>query len=308
MENHYKSALDKIKLSEVQKNRAKRLFYGEKEERRNVMRAKSLFKGVAATAAGLAIVIAANAVIPIAQNNHGGASDHSVVSDVNRILASVADNYFTVTAYAKELTETGKVYPNDAVSLSYALCGDEKDGISFAFEFPVECKGENIDTITYAIREGAFQVSSEKGKSVVIDGEKVEKELNVPGIEAGAVEEGKGEWLQYKSFTVDYDTQTNEKTRINVVDTSDVWSREKFAEYKKMEYDIVGSSIEQKKEVCDFLTKNLGITCTVKYKDGSTETKDIVVSNEVTKLSDVLGKKERGAKNEKIVAKYFSIR
>ena len=53
---------------------------------------KNPSKNALLTAAGLAIVIAANAVIPIAQNNHGGASDHSVVSDVNRILASVADN------------------------------------------------------------------------------------------------------------------------------------------------------------------------------------------------------------------------
>lgn len=34
--------------------------------------------------------------------------------------------------------------------------------------FDIPYKQENIDTITYAIKEGAFQISSAKGKSVVV--------------------------------------------------------------------------------------------------------------------------------------------
>ena len=82
MESHYKSALDKIKLSEFQKDRAKHLFYEVDEERRNHMRARSLLKPVAAVAAGLAIVVAANIAIPMlqSQSNPGDVSSHTAIS------------------------------------------------------------------------------------------------------------------------------------------------------------------------------------------------------------------------------------
>lgn len=309
MENHYKSALDKIKLSKSQRDRAKCLFYEanmDYEERRNHMRIKSLFKPMAAVAAGLAIVVAANLAIPVLHNNYGNVSDDAS-SGANNVLASVAENYFTVTAYAKELTKTGKVYSDDYRSQGYAICSadNDKKGISFAFDFPVECEGENIDTITYAIERGAFQISNPEGQSIVSEGEELERKLNVPGRVAGGIKHE--QCTQYKSFTVSYENQTNDKTCIDIVDTSSAWSSERRAAYEKFGYSIIDSSLKKEKEVCDFLVEDMGITCTVKYKDGTTETKNILVSNEIAKLSETVDENIPAEEDEDAVVRYFSI-
>lgn len=304
MENHYKSALDKIQLKDSQKNKAKALFYEAERERNKKMGVKSIFKRAAAVAASLAIIVAAGAGIPKLQHNNKEITGGAIMP---------TDNHFSVTAYAQELTKTGKVYPNNYASLGYAICGSEnyKDNISFAFDFPIECKGKNIDTITYAIKNGAFQISNPKGKSVVIDGEKPKQSLNVPGSSKEDIENDSEEafqWEQYKSFTVKYDNQINDKTCIDVVDTSDSWDQKKLNAYQKLDHITDTSSRTQEKNTIDFLTEDLGITCTVTYKDGSKETKKIKVSSEIKKLSEVT--KEKLTKKEgdtEFVVKYFSI-
>ena len=338
MNKTYKSALGKIKLNETEKEKAKALFHESNIEKKRTLKPKKSLKPIMAIAACLIVVLTTNAVISTVQNNH---ASHTK-----------AENSFTITAYAKELTQTKKVYSDKYEAASSAICGTEDGDISFAFEFPVTCKGENIDTITYQINEGAFTISNPEGKSIVVAGEKLKKALDVPeqsissdgnvtftseiradadnissvagetkieGLDASdtTTESEKAETTetlpiksaQYKSFTVSYDNQTNDKTYINVVDTSDIWTKEKKMQYKALEYDICNSSIEEKKEVCDFLTKNLGITCTVTYKDGSTETKDIVISNDIVELSDVVeGELCKGKEHTKMVAKCFSIK
>lgn len=267
MENSYKSALDKMKLSEAEKEKAKSLFYGLEERKESHMRGKRLFRSAAVAAAALAVVLGGNAVIPALQ-------DGSEVTPIEKLV----DNYFVATAYAKELTKGGKIYSDKYSSVSSAWCGTEDGEMSFAFDFPVRCEGKNIATVTYKIEEGAFQIYYPK-KNIVVDGEKVKKSLNTPG--------HAGEVGQYKSFTVNYEDQFNEKFCIEVVDTSDIWSEEKQRQYDTFGGSYWGGSYKVKKEICNFLTENLGITCTVTYQDGTTETKNILVSNEIMKESEL---------------------
>lgn len=281
--NQYKSALDKITLRQSEKDKAKALFSAVQEERKNDMSIKRLWKPAVILAAGLALVIAADAIIPAMQRGEGNGSKHMVTETVN--------NYFAVTAYAKELTRTGKVYFEDYASLGGAFdTGADNRGISAALEFPIECRGENIETITYAIREGAFCISNPPGESVVVEGEKLTKKLDVP---YRSMEDERNDVLtyqmeQYHSFTVRYDHQMTDQTCIDVVNTLDVWSKEKKKEFRDKGWDMFDCSLDQEKEIYDFLTRDLGITCTVTYKDGSTETKNIVISNEVVRLSEVM--------------------
>lgn len=325
MNKYYKSAIDKIKLDEREKEKAKALFHETKKEKKNTINVKRLFRPAMIIAAILVLALATNVITSTLQNNN--------TSHTN------TKNSFTVTAYAKELTKTGKVYSDNYSSTSSILCETENGGISFAFEFPIQCKGENIDTITYNIENGAFKISNQKGNSIVVSGEKLKEELNVPGSTknetftcenaissagsttiteddiSGSSSESKEtktpafEFEQYKSFTVNYDDQMNDTTCINVVDTSDIWSNEKLKQYKALKYNICDASLEEEKEVCDFLTKDLGITCTVTYKDGSTETKDIVVSNDIVNISDVVEDELcTGKEHTKLVVKCFSIK
>lgn len=287
MNNHYKSALDKIKLKESEKDRAKALFYESNKEKETSMKVKKLFKPAVAVAACLALMIATYTIVPMLQGTSDATNEKTT-----------SNNFFSITAYAKELTKTGKVFSDKYSSLCSAITGDHKGGVAFTFDFPFECKGQNIDTITYSIKNGVFVITNPKNKGVVIDGEKITQELNVPysSAESERKEKLTYENQQYKSFTVAYDNQINDKTCINISDTSDIWNAEKKNQYRDFNYDICNSSLQETKKVSDFLTKDMGITCTVTYKDGSTETKNIVVSNEITK-----------EKNDKSILTCFSI-
>lgn len=298
MNNHYKSALDKIKLKESEKDRAKALFYEANKEKETSMKVKKLFKPAVAVAACLALIIATYAIVPMFQEMPEAPGDKTTTS-----------NFFSITAYAKELTKTGKVFSDKYSSLFSAICGDEKGGIAFSLDFPFKCKGQNIDTITYSIKNGVFVITNPKNKSVVIDGEKITQELNVPDSSAESERKEKltYENQQYKSFTVAYDNQINDKTCINISDTSDIWNAEKKNQYRDFNYDIGNFSLQKTKKVLDFLTKDMGITCTVTYKDGSTETKNIVVSNEIVRPSHLLDEEIPEEKNKKTISTCYSI-
>ena len=318
MREQYKSALDKIKLSDLQKEQLRDLYYADSKERKYHAKRRS-FGPVAVLAACLALVIAAGTVVPMLQSRWEGASDNTEGNSTDHTRTG---NYFAITAYAKELTKTGKVFPDEYMSLSYVMGGDNVgENVDFSFAFPVKCVGKNIDTITYSIDEGLFQIGTQTDgrKSIVVDGEEVEETIeagaNIIGFESSEKLEF-GEILdyklkQYKSFTVDYERQSDKRISIDIVGTSKMWSREKRLQYKKKNiyHRIFSSTGELDKEIYDFLTKDMGITCTVTYKDGSKETKNIVVSNEVVKISDVVKNAEELPvdKDQEMVARYFCI-
>lgn len=320
MRNHYKSALDKLTLNEAQKEKAKALYYEtEKDgitERKNGDR-KNIWKPVIAVAACLVLIIAVNAGITpgsisdnVSDNVVSNSSDNNPGNGSDAIMI---EKYFLVTAYGKELTKGGKVFPDKYSSIGYVLDGSAEKGIGFSFEFPMECKGENIDTITYEIKKGAFHIMERKTEEpdghadTGADGDAI-TEKNGSIIVAGEKMEKSDEF--YKSFTVNYENQSidKERGRIDIVDSKDMWTEEKISQYEELEYNILDASVEEEKELFDFLTKDLGITCTVTYKDGSTETKNIIVSNEIVKLSEMFPEEEIPEDaGEKWVIKYFSI-
>lgn len=301
MKKIYKNAFDKIKLSETEKDKAKALFYEVKDEKKPKVRVvRRLFKLTVAIAASLAIILTANTVIPMLQNSFENISGNIV-----------SDNSFSLTVCAKEMTETGKVFSDKYQSASDIAWDTEDGGVVFGFVFPVECKGENIDTITYKIKEGAFMISNPKGETVVIDGEKMKNNLILP--ERSKENLSKDiftyELEYYKSFTVKYNNQFSDETCIDVVGTSDIWSEEKLSQYKKLGCSIYSmrDSLKKEKEVWDFLTKDQGISCTVTYKDGSTETKNIVISNEIVRLSEVCNDNIPKERDHETVARCFQI-
>ncbi|MDE7422770.1 MAG: hypothetical protein K2N51_03625 [Lachnospiraceae bacterium] len=301
MENNYKNALNKIKLSESEKDKAKALFYEVKDERKPKRKVgQRLFKPVVAIAASVAIILTANTVIPMLKNSVGDTFGNIV-----------SDNYFSLTVCAKELTKTGKVFSDKYQSASDIAWDTEDGGVVFAFDFPIECKGKNIDTITYKIKEGAFMISNPKGESVVIDGEKMKHNLILPEHSKEDLRKDifTYELDYYKSFTVKYNNQLSDETCIDVVGTSDIWSKEKLSQYKKLGSSIYSmrGSLKKEKEVWDFLTKDQGISCTVTYKDGSTETKNIVISNEIVRLSEVCNDNIPKEKDCETVARCFQI-
>lgn len=297
MKSSYKSALEKLRLEDKKKDKVKALFYEIREEKENAMKVKRFLRPAAALAACLVLAIVTYAVCPVFQRE---AEDHS---------GTAAGNYFSVTAYAKELTNTGKVFSNEYASHFGVMDDADRGGISFSLEFPMECKGKNIDTITYKIKEGRFQITNPPHKSIVVGGNKL-KNIDAPG---RSMEDEKNDKLtyeknQYKSFTVRYGNQSNAKTCIDIVDTSNVWGKERWNEYKKLPDPFGEISLQERKKLYNFLTKDMGITCTVKYKDGTKETKSIMISHEIVRPSEVFDESIPKEKDQKRVIPCFSIR
>ncbi len=306
MREEYKSVFDKMKLSEEGKDRAKALFYEVDERKEKTMGWRKVIRPAAVAAASLALIVAANAVVPALHKNITKAPEN-----VAEKTDSVLDKYFTVTAYAKELTKTGKVFSEDYSGIISGICGNaDGSSVSYNFEFPVEVKGKNIDTVTYTINDGAFCINHPKGKNIVVAGKKLDKMLNVPGESKEAEEKEVLTYLdeQYHSFTVKYDNQINEETCIDIVGTSDIWGKEKREQYKALNYDIANSTVEEDKKAHDFLMKDIKITCMVTYRDGSTESKEIALSNKIMKYSEVTGEKVPEKKDTPCVVHCFSLK
>ncbi len=302
MDNNYKNALDKIRLANSEKEKARNLFYEIETQnlkgRSGNMKANKFIKPVLAVAASLIVILAGNILISGLHEKQNHITENNT-----------SGNSFSVTAYAKEITKTGKVFPNTMASLNHAIGWDSNGRINFSFLFPLECKGKNIDTVTYKIKEGVFEISNPAGKSIVIHGEKPDTERKFTSriIAAGLGDDKEAgyEFNQYKSFTLDYNNQTNDKTCISISDVSDLWSSEKKNEAKRFINGQMGNY--EKNQLSNLFTKNLGITCTVTYNDGSTDTKNISVSSEIVKPSDVLDEEIKESENYETVAMFFSI-
>lgn len=289
MENCYKSALEKIKLDQSEKDKAKELFFSDQETGRKSGRKKyCMLKPAAVFAAMAALILAANAL-----RGYFG----------SEVLDAGESGEFVITAYAQELTKTGQVYTKQLEAGSGGMAGNSEE-ISFAFWFPLECRGKNIDTVTYTIQNGAFQITAPAGRSPVVAGE--EPDVPIEASSSFLLAGDQNETRQYRSFTVDYKKQSNAETSIEVVDASARWEPEKRRQYQAFGFEFSDQkNVELEKEVCDFLTKDLGISCTVTFLDGTTKTKEIAVSNKIVMMSQIHDLPEE--EDFGIVVRYFSL-
>ncbi len=144
-----------------------------------------------------------------------------VISQLGNNQATTNSQYgFSIRVNAQTLTK-GDSSIDDTNGFSGAMCGSEENGqVSYSIEFPVTCKGKNIDKITYDIKDAVFQITNPEGNSIVKEGKKTSKLLNVPGSIAGCDDKNTKEEdytkSQYTSLTVDYDKQKDAQTYIGI--------------------------------------------------------------------------------------------
>ena len=265
MNSDYKSALDKIHLEQEKKQEMKQLF-----RKNNMGRKIKFIKPAVAVAACMALVVG--------------------ISQIGSNSATKTNgNGFSIMVNAQTLTP-GDASIDDANGFDGGMCGDENDGdFSYSVEFPVSCKGTNIEKITYSIKGAVFQVTNPAGKNIIIDGTKVSKRLNVPGGYIGEADSKLDETgyddFQYTSFTVDYKKQSDEKTYISIANNSKYLSKEQQNKLKNL--DAFNGSLKEEYQVYSELYKNVEISCTVTYSDKTTEVKKIKVSPKIGKPSDL---------------------
>ena len=238
------------------------------------------------------------------------------ISQLGNNQATTNSQYgFSIRVNAQTLTK-GDSSIDDTNGFSGAMCGSEENGqVSYSIEFPVTCKGKNIDKITYDIKDAVFQITNPEGNSIVKEGKKTSKLLNVPGSIAGCDDKNTKEEdytkSQYTSLTVDYDKQKDAQTYIGIAYDSKYLSKEQKAIIAKL--DAFNGNLEDEKAVYEQLYKNVEISCTVTYKDKTKETKKIKVTPKIGKISDLdsdgLNSGEKNPKADcKIVYTVYSIK
>ncbi|MBD5474503.1 MAG: hypothetical protein HDR17_00720 [Lachnospiraceae bacterium] len=166
---------------------------------------------------------------------------------------------------------------------SWVLGGNGLDAsaVDYCISMPFTCVGDHIEKVTYSINNGAFQIVQPENETIIIDGQLYEGELNTGMIGGDYNEENDGlpsrpfETVLYRSFTLDYNRQSDEYTWINICNNRSV---------SKDIYDAIwgdGKSLEEMNSGMQQMLDNTVITCTVQYSDNTSQSVDINVNSRI---------------------------
>lgn len=185
---------------------------------------------------------------------------------------------FTISVYAAELEE-GKTVP---VILGqeqcWALGGDgDTDTVDYVIKTDFRCEGENIESITYSINQGAFNVSEMPGDSIIMDEVAYEGDIHCGDIGVAEDEEGNiiSENRFLKEYTVRYDAQTDDKTVIAIC------GEKSFAGAVQGIWGEDQNNYEEQARIYDTLLDGVEITCTAHFTDGTSASQVITVGGRV---------------------------
>ena len=232
-------------------------------------RGKTVRRTCAAVAACAALVVAAGswyAGQPVDQKEIATQSGDEYTETIPKL--------FMLTAKAAETGERIEMTKGKPVAIttedadSWVLGGNEDGTWSYCFNLPFQCEGENIDSVSYSINRGAFQVVELEGTSIIASGKEAEEPVNSGLIGGSDYEAIPTTITYYTEYTLDYDRQESDATWINMV-RDDI----KFSDPDLPQRE--NKSDEDVKKVFDELFGDAMITCTVHFTDGTSETIEI---------------------------------
>lgn len=232
-------------------------------------RGKTVRRTCAAVAACAALVVAAGswyAGQPVDQKEiatQSGAEYTETIPKLFMLTAKAAE-----TGKRIEMTKGKPVAVTTEDADSWVLGGNEDGTWSYCFNLPFQCEGENIDSVSYSINRGAFQVVELEGTSIIASGKEAEEPVNSGLIGGSDYEAIPTTITYYTEYTLDYDRQESDATWINMV-RDDI----KFSDPDLPQRE--NKSDEDVKKVFDELFGDAMITCTVHFTDGTSETIEI---------------------------------
>ena len=323
--------LEDVEVPEIVQQKADKAFFAIQAERSFLMndmvkknrakeKVRNVFsKKIAFAAACMAVIVAAGALAGSVK----GILEHSKSGSEDALLAAVdqIDKLFTLQVKAAGAVD-GQMVPLAEGNPIPVTINNEKTGawvfgadgsiVDYCIHIPqIVCEGDQIESITYSINNGAFQiVQPEGGESIISDGQLYNGELNTGSIggdyedaenaksvdndgqlyngesDTGSIEiDEKGtkeglpsrpfETLFYKSFTLNYDRQFDAYTWINICN-----ERSDSEEIVQLIWNKEGSEEKYSSGVQKMLD-NTVITCTVNYKDNTSQSADIKVDSHV---------------------------
>lgn len=232
-------------------------------------RGKTVRRTCAAVAACAALVVAVGswyAGQPVDQKEiatQSGAEYTETIPKLFMLTAKAAE-----TGKRIEMTKGKPVAVTTEDADSWVLGGNEDGTWSYCFNLPFQCEGENIDSVSYSINRGAFQVVELEGTSIIASGKETAEPVNSGLIGGSDYEAIPTTITYYTEYTLDYDRQESDATWINMV-RDDI----KFSDPDLPQSE--NKSDEDVKKVFDELFGDVMITCTVHFTDGTSETIEI---------------------------------
>jgi hypothetical protein len=237
-------------------------------------RGKNMNKRIKKYIATAACAAATVAIAGIAATRNGTTSNFSADTSDD------VQNPFTITVYAKELDDTNYVPLVIGGRQSWALSGNADYGkIYYDILTDFSCQGDNIDTITYRINEGAFDLSEMADDSIIVAEAEYDGAEELRSGNLGVVESTEGDILSVSRFlqeyTVKYDAQTNDTTSISIC------GEKTSKELLNAIWSDDAGDYEGKAAALDELLEDVRITCTVHFTDGTSASRVITVGGRV---------------------------
>ena len=257
------------------------------DSQKKAKRGKTIRRTCAAVTACVALVVAAGSwhagqpVEPSEIAVQDGEKHRETIPKLFMLTAKAAE-----TGERVEMTKGKPVAIATEAADSWVLGGNEDGTWAYCINLPFQCEGENIDSVSYSINRGAFQVVELEGTSIIVSGKEAAEPVDGGQI-GGGYDEAKDEAIPstvnyYTEYTLDYDRQESDATWINMV-RDDIQFSDLDLLWRENKSD------EDVEKIFDEMFGDVMITCTVHFTDGTTETIEIepgVIVKTVRKNSD----------------------
>ena len=256
-------------MPEIVQKKADVAFSQIQSERETNMSKKNLkvTKLFAAMAACALIIIVASTT-----NNYLNRPQEEKETTVAEHTTTEKENMFTMKVMAAQAEVTAQkpvaIAQNDR--FGYAINGDsDMNTASYKIDMPLYCEGENIESVTYSINKGYFEISeniTDDFQSAVESGKPLDENSNGylnPIFDDNGEIAMQQEVNDFVEYTVSYENQQKEGVWVTFCNDEIPFSDfDSIVEQKKKTQEEVAAAYQK-------LVDGVVITCTANYKDGT---------------------------------------
>ena len=256
-----------IQVPEIVQKKADVAFSQIQSERETNMSKKNLkvTKLFAAMAACASIVASTT-------NNYLNRPQEEKETTVAEHTTTEKENMFTMKVMAAQAEVTAQkpvaIAQNDR--FGYAINGDsDMNTASYKIDMPLYCEGENIESVTYSINKGYFEISeniTDDFQSAVESGKPLDENSNGylnPIFDDNGEIAMQQEVNDFVEYTVSYENQQKEGVWVTFCNDEIPFSDfDSIVEQKKKTQEEVAAAYQK-------LVDGVVITCTANYKDGT---------------------------------------